>query len=184
MFNKQYLFLCSLSRQRSSELTNPRNSSRSRPLTSNTTAGNIVLSRPLPEERSRQLSASSSSSSEHALPPIGGNNNYQKHQQQQQQHMAHMYNNNNNNNSNATNDLEEMLRYERNNNFDVPLHPTMAQHHSNRETPMSSSNQLFGSSSTMSSSMKMSKFCHECGSKFLLEQAKFCMDCGVKRICL
>lgn len=144
-----------------------------------------MLSRPLPEERSRQLSASSSSSSEHALPPIGGNNNYQKHQQQQQQHMAHVYNNNNNNNnSNATNDLEEMLRYERNNNFDVPVHPTMAQHHSNRETPMSSSNQLFGSSSTMSSSMKMSKFCHECGSKFLLEQAKFCMDCGVKRICL
>uniref|UniRef100_A0A1I8P5A4 C2HC/C3H-type domain-containing protein n=1 Tax=Stomoxys calcitrans TaxID=35570 RepID=A0A1I8P5A4_STOCA len=201
----------SLSRQRSSELTNPRNSSRNRTLPANA-GGNVVLSRPLTEERARQLSASSSSSSEHALPPIGGNNNYQK-----QQHVTQMYNNNNINNntssntgSNAANNMEDMLRYERNNNFDVPIHPTTGgltspvvatapttanqqqhyghhlHHHatSHEPTPMSSTNQLYGSNSTMSSSMKMSKFCHECGSKFLLDQAKFCMDCGVKRICL
>lgn len=29
--------------------------------------------------------------------------------------------------------------------------------------------------------MKLSKFCHECGAKYILETAKFCMDCGVKR---
>lgn len=32
--------------------------------------------------------------------------------------------------------------------------------------------------------MKMSKFCHECGGKFIVEQAKFCMDCGAKRAVL
>ncbi|XP_075169999.1 uncharacterized protein LOC142241983 isoform X3 [Haematobia irritans] len=156
----------SLSRQRSSELTNPRNSSRNRPLTS-ATGGNVVLSRPLAEERSRQLSASSSSSSEHALPPIGGNNNYQK---QQQQHNTQMYNNNNNNNNNGNtgnmnNNLEEMLRYERNNNFDMPILPAgtiqspstaQPQHQQQQQlnyqtTPMSSSTQLYGSNSTMSS---------------------------------
>lgn len=30
-------------------------------------------------------------------------------------------------------------------------------------------------------SLKMSKFCYECGTKFIVEQAKFCMDCGAKR---
>lgn len=29
---------------------------------------------------------------------------------------------------------------------------------------------------------KMSKFCHECGSRFKLVSAKFCMECGVRRI--
>lgn len=32
--------------------------------------------------------------------------------------------------------------------------------------------------------MKMSKFCHECGAKFIVDQAKFCMDCGAKRAVL
>lgn len=32
--------------------------------------------------------------------------------------------------------------------------------------------------------VRMSKFCHECGSKFIITQAKFCMECGVKRIVL
>lgn len=32
--------------------------------------------------------------------------------------------------------------------------------------------------------MKMSKFCHECGAKFIVDQAKFCMDCGAKRAML
>ncbi|KNC24185.1 hypothetical protein FF38_02180 [Lucilia cuprina] len=167
----------SLSRQRSSELTNQRNSNRSRPLTSNT--ANCLLNRPLTEEsslgRSRQLSASSSSSSEHALPPLTNSNSFHKQQQQQQQ----LYNNNNNNT-----DLEELRRYERhsnnnNNNYDLPpSHVSLTgatNSHTNLETL-----QQYPSNSTMSSSMKVSKFCHECGSRFLLEQAKFCMDCGVK----
>lgn len=29
--------------------------------------------------------------------------------------------------------------------------------------------------------LKLSKFCHECGAKFIVDQAKFCMECGVKR---
>lgn len=32
--------------------------------------------------------------------------------------------------------------------------------------------------------MKLPKFCHECGAKFIVEQAKFCMDCGAKRAAL
>lgn len=35
-----------------------------------------------------------------------------------------------------------------------------------------------------SNTMKLSKFCHECGAKFIVEQAKFCMECGVKRVTL
>ncbi|XP_053965259.1 mucin-2 isoform X3 [Anastrepha ludens] len=48
----------------------------------------------------------------------------------------------------------------------------------------SSSSSLSSTNAAMSASMKMSKFCHECGAKFLVEQAKFCMDCGVRRIVL
>lgn len=29
---------------------------------------------------------------------------------------------------------------------------------------------------------KLSKFCHECGVKFIVDQAKFCMECGVRRV--
>ncbi|XP_073812305.1 uncharacterized protein isoform X12 [Musca autumnalis] len=189
----------SLSRQRSSELTNPRNTSRNRSLTTNPNSsgcgGNVVLSRPLAEERCRQLSASSSSSSEHALPPImsGQNSNTNNNNIYQTKQQSQLYSNNNNNNTNnVSHDLDDMLRYERNNNFDTtPIHPTMTaamgltSTPNQRETSANSSSQLlYGSSSTMSSSMKMSKFCHECGSKFLIEHAKFCMDCGVKRICL
>lgn len=32
--------------------------------------------------------------------------------------------------------------------------------------------------------VKMSKFCHECGSKFPVDTAKFCIECGVKRLLL
>lgn len=39
-------------------------------------------------------------------------------------------------------------------------------------------------SSSSGSEMKMSKFCHECGSKFLISSAKFCMECGVRRMVL
>lgn len=27
-----------------------------------------------------------------------------------------------------------------------------------------------------------SKFCHECGNKFIVETAKFCMECGIRRM--
>lgn len=29
---------------------------------------------------------------------------------------------------------------------------------------------------------KLSKFCHECGYKFVVPTAKFCIECGVRRI--
>lgn len=31
---------------------------------------------------------------------------------------------------------------------------------------------------------KLTKFCHECGNKFIVETAKFCMECGLKRVVL
>ncbi|XP_073812295.1 uncharacterized protein isoform X5 [Musca autumnalis] len=157
----------SLSRQRSSELTNPRNTSRNRSLTTNPNSsgcgGNVVLSRPLAEERCRQLSASSSSSSEHALPPImsGQNSNTNNNNIYQTKQQSQLYSNNNNNNTNnVSHDLDDMLRYERNNNFDTtPIHPTMTaamgltSTPNQRETSANSSSQLlYGSSSTMSSS--------------------------------
>lgn len=37
---------------------------------------------------------------------------------------------------------------------------------------------------TKFNSAKLSRFCHECGAKFIVDQAKFCMDCGVKRALL
>lgn len=51
---------------------------------------------------------------------------------------------------------------------------------SNSSSTKSSNSQI----TTTLSNSKVSKFCHECGSKFLLDQAKFCMDCGVRRIVL
>lgn len=30
--------------------------------------------------------------------------------------------------------------------------------------------------------MTMSKFCYECGTKYLVPQAKYCCECGTKRI--
>lgn len=32
------------------------------------------------------------------------------------------------------------------------------------------------------SNTKMSKFCHECGAKFVLAIAKYCCECGVRRL--
>ncbi|KAH8234480.1 hypothetical protein KR038_011921 [Drosophila bunnanda] len=60
------------------------------------------------------------------------------------------------------------------NNNNVPMTPTISQHSLLSNT----------SNNSMTSSMKMSKFCHECGSKFIIEHAKFCMDCGVRRMVL
>ena len=33
-----------------------------------------------------------------------------------------------------------------------------------------------------SAGKKMSKFCHECGTKYPVENAKFCCECGMKRL--
>lgn len=33
-------------------------------------------------------------------------------------------------------------------------------------------------------SPKMTKFCYECGAKFIVPHAKFCMECGVRRVVL
>lgn len=33
-----------------------------------------------------------------------------------------------------------------------------------------------------SDNMKLSKFCHMCGYKFVVATAKFCIECGVRRI--
>ncbi|XP_026474420.1 zinc finger C2HC domain-containing protein 1A-like [Ctenocephalides felis] len=41
-----------------------------------------------------------------------------------------------------------------------------------------------GHADVISTGIRMSKFCHECGSKFPLEAAKFCVECGVKRLTL
>lgn len=30
----------------------------------------------------------------------------------------------------------------------------------------------------------LSKFCYECGAKYIYDQAKFCVECGVKRVVL
>lgn len=32
--------------------------------------------------------------------------------------------------------------------------------------------------------VKMTKFCYECGAKFIVSHAKFCMECGVRRVVL
>lgn len=35
-----------------------------------------------------------------------------------------------------------------------------------------------------SAGRKLSKFCHECGTKYPVENAKFCCECGMKRLCI
>ncbi|XP_043066275.1 putative leucine-rich repeat-containing protein DDB_G0290503 isoform X3 [Drosophila bipectinata] len=112
---------------------------------------------------------SSSSGSENSL-EVQQNQQHQQHQQltsnynyqQQQQHQAQSppaYN------SNTIN-----------NNTSVLMTPSTSQH--------SLFSRQHSSTSSMSSSMKMSKFCHECGAKFIIEHAKFCMECGVRRMVL
>ncbi|XP_076271746.1 uncharacterized protein LOC143203455 isoform X2 [Rhynchophorus ferrugineus] len=48
----------------------------------------------------------------------------------------------------------------------------------------SSSENGSGSPAAPSFSPKVSKFCHECGTKFPVSTAKFCVECGVKRLVL
>uniref|UniRef100_A0A1A9ZI52 C2HC/C3H-type domain-containing protein n=1 Tax=Glossina pallidipes TaxID=7398 RepID=A0A1A9ZI52_GLOPL len=164
----------SLSRQRSSESTSPKHTMF--PPRTPVTAPTVC--RPVAEEsanvqmpitahksltatsvmRTRPLSASSSGSSENG----NFNNNYQ---------MQQIYPTNNNAD-------KELHNYEVNNNNNNN------NSYSGLNTPLNVSTQMYNLNSAMSTSMKMSKFCHECGSKFIVEQAKFCMDCGVKRIVL
>lgn len=33
-----------------------------------------------------------------------------------------------------------------------------------------------------SATKRLSKFCHECGTKYPVESAKFCCECGIKRL--
>lgn len=95
------------------------------------------------------------------------NYNYvQQPQQQQQQSQPQVANNNSSNYElNALN-----LKNNNCNSVGVGLTPTTSQH------------SLQSNNSNVS--VKMSKFCHECGAKFVLEHAKFCMDCGVRRVVL
>ncbi|XP_030751986.1 uncharacterized protein LOC115879351 isoform X2 [Sitophilus oryzae] len=58
-----------------------------------------------------------------------------------------------------------------------PLEPKMAE-------TLSSSGSENGSQSPATLSSKVSKFCHECGTKFPVYTAKFCVECGVKRLVL
>ncbi|EDW00672.1 GH20883 [Drosophila grimshawi] len=131
----------------------------------------------------------SSSSSEHSLPlqqqqqqqqQQNINYNYQQQQQQQQSQAQVAYNNNNNNyelnakNLNNNNNNSSSSNNNNNNSVSCNLTPTTSLH------SLASNN----SNSSMTASMKLSKFCHECGGKFVIEHAKFCMDCGVRRVVL
>ncbi|XP_064538028.1 putative uncharacterized protein DDB_G0277255 isoform X5 [Drosophila montana] len=127
----------------------------------------------------------SSSSSEHSLPVTVAqqpqqqqqNTNYNYQQQQQQSQAQVAYNTNNNNNDNNNYELNaKNLSKNKNSGVGVNLTPTTSQ--------LSLQSNTSNVSSGMSSSMKMSKFCHECGAKFVIEHAKFCMDCGVRRVVL
>ncbi|XP_017024553.1 uncharacterized protein [Drosophila kikkawai] len=89
-------------------------------------------------------------------------------QQQQQQQQASNYN------YQQQQQQQHQLSQPAYNNNNLPMTPTISQH------SLLSNN----SNNSMSSSMKMSKFCHECGAKFIIEHAKFCMDCGVRRMVL
>lgn len=71
-------------------------------------------------------------------------------------------------------------KYTFNTNFDKNNHL--------RSAPPSS-NSMFGdrkhstsSSTTTDGPQPMTKFCYECGAKFLVSHAKFCMECGVRRV--
>ncbi|XP_055920953.1 uncharacterized protein LOC129952414 isoform X2 [Eupeodes corollae] len=109
--------------------------------------------------RCRNFSADSSSSgSENSLSPVNGSKHVSSVKEQQSQ-------------------VQEFnLGFQRN-----PLSTsTLEKKHKSTKSTGSISN----SSSTNNlptPNVKTSKFCHECGSKFLLDQAKFCMDCGTPR---
>ncbi|XP_055319252.1 uncharacterized protein LOC129576981 isoform X2 [Sitodiplosis mosellana] len=73
------------------------------------------------------------------------------------------------------------------------INMTSSYHHDTRVDPLhqhkitSNDRIKLSSSSTtcresnLSANQKLTKFCHECGARFIVDQAKFCMNCGVKR---
>ncbi|XP_017479335.1 PREDICTED: homeobox protein 5 isoform X3 [Rhagoletis zephyria] len=111
------------------------------------------------------------------------NNNYiSSHYAQQQQHNNLVGNSNNNHNNyesshSSPTTMTAAASTAAATPDDLPASTAKGQQYS-------SSSSLSSTNAAMSASMKMSKFCHECGAKFLVEQAKFCMDCGVRRIVL
>ncbi|XP_030243277.1 GATA zinc finger domain-containing protein 7 isoform X3 [Drosophila navojoa] len=195
-----------LSRQRSTELqsnmSTPRTPSQLRP---HTASGAIAMSTKQP---SNMMDASTQAQSNYGtlkarqrmFAPNGlgicsdagnGNMEYssssseQLMQQQQEQHQQHHKQNTNynyiqqqqqsqpqvaNNNSNSYELNALNLKNNNCNSVGVGLTPTTSQH------SLQSNNS--------NASVKMSKFCHECGAKFVLEHAKFCMECGVRRVVL
>ncbi|XP_062136492.1 homeobox protein 5 isoform X2 [Drosophila sulfurigaster albostrigata] len=110
------------------------------------------------------------------------NSNFNYHQQQQHQHQHQQqsqvetaYNNNNNNNNN---NYEHNAQNNMNNNTINAASTALA------SSQHSLSSNTSNGSSSMTASMKMSNYCYECGSKFMIGHAKFCVECGVKRVAL
>lgn len=65
------------------------------------------------------------------------------------------------------------------------LTPLDSQRNLTAESPNSSSSESSPViQSTSPVSLKMSKFCHECGNRYPVTSAKFCVECGVKRLVL
>ncbi|XP_068144518.1 LOW QUALITY PROTEIN: serine-rich adhesin for platelets [Drosophila tropicalis] len=167
----------SLSRQRSSELAanTPRSGPLLRPHTANakmmdastqaqTAYGTLKARQRLfaggaAGDGNPDGAESSSSASDNSVNNKNNNNKQPAQQQHQQQISNYNYQ-----------QQQQPLPHNNNNNL-LP-------------TPTTSQQSLASSNSSMSSSMKMSKFCHECGGKFILEHAKFCMECGVRRVVL
>lgn len=51
-----------------------------------------------------------------------------------------------------------------------------------QETSMPPRNLLLSRTVSTDDEVKLSKFCHECGYKFVVPTAKFCIECGIRRI--
>lgn len=65
------------------------------------------------------------------------------------------------------------------------LSPLQPQKLNGIESPSSSGSEMSPSSPCPPKSpQRMSRFCHECGTKYPLSYAKFCIECGVKRLVL
>ncbi|KAH8328874.1 hypothetical protein KR074_008216 [Drosophila pseudoananassae] len=186
----------SLSRQRSSELQPPRPQGLMRPhtasakLASNLSDASTQAQIKYGTLKARQRLFSNNGSSvnnnngsgDGAESSSSGSENsleVQQNQQQQQQQLTSNYNYQQQQQHQAQSQSQSQPAYTTNtinNNTSVLMTPSTSQH--------SLLSRQHSSTSSMSSSMKMSKFCHECGAKFIIEHAKFCMECGVRRMVL
>lgn len=219
--------MCSLSRQRSSELSTTNRSSKghgrnlneeSKPTTYATNMNTLAYGRTPPQPQPLPAVGGHLSNGDHCLPPlinsgreiqsrnnnIGENgNSYPVNQQFYTGANISMgsgagsvagsgsiYNNNNNPvNYNTAAVVSSMSLNNHNHNHDLSdnnLNETMANTVRGGGSVGGGSGgsgaSLSGSLNT--STIKMSKFCHECGARFIVDQAKFCIDCGVKRLVL